>query len=223
MRGSSPWGEKRPRCGYSPTTRPRLSHMARRMALRSCAAFPERPRPDWRAPPGRAAAAERMLRPIQPPRREAVSRPRSRKKRHEGEEDRRFRAIAQLLLAQARVCRRVWLIVCGASAWAAALSSNPSRAPASSNRAATLSRRMPSRSADGQAHEILFGGDQLGLAGNGLELEDFFFRIRMMIGEETAAGDLGAAVFQRGDEFLRPPDAGKGEDRSCRRRPRHPP
>ena len=51
-----------------------------------------------------------------------------------------------------------------------------------------------------------------------LQLQRFHrSRIGMMIGEESRAGDTRRPPSsQRGDEFLRPPDAGKGEDAACR-------
>ena len=85
------------RCAYSATVRPRLSHMLRRMASLSASVFSGKAASRFsRARSGHAACGRKMLRPIQPPSAEAASRPRTRNKPMKSEEQRRFRAIAQL-------------------------------------------------------------------------------------------------------------------------------
>src|SRR5260221_13765323 len=69
----------------------------------------------------------------------------------------------------------------------------------------------------GKPQKIFFGRDQHSLTRNRPEFDDFIFRIRMMIGEEAAADDHGARILQGSREFLRPSDAGKGEDLFARK------
>ena len=70
-----------------------------------------------------------------------------------------------------------------------------------------------------QALSVFFGGDErrLAPAREAREFRQIMFIIRMMIREKRLRRQLAPCALQRGEEFFRPPNAGKGHSAGRRR------